>query len=280
MLKRFVLPFLFLAATLIWYAVFYFEARQNLLVSFFDIGQGDSIFIETPNGNQILVDGGPGDKILAKLGQALPFWDRSIDAVIATHPDSDHIGGFPGVLSRYDIDFFIEPGAESTNAVGQELEKIVREKKIKKTLARRGMKLILDENAYLLILFPDRDVSRMDTNDASIVAKLVYGDTSFLFTGDSPKKMEEYLVFLDKKSLDADVLKAGHHGSKTSSSEEFLKAVSPRVAVIQVGRKNRYGHPQQEVLDRLAAVGTGVLRNDLDGDIQISSDGNGFTILK
>ena len=272
-----------MATFFVWYAVFA-ESDQNLTVAFLNVGQGDAIFINTPSKQQILIDGGPNKQVLAEISKIIPFYDRSIDVVIVTHPDQDHIGGLPDVLSKYDIDFFIEPGVESTNAMGKELEKIVEEKKIKKVLARRGMKLTLNDDAYLLILFPDRDVLKMDTNDASIVAKLVYRNTSFLFTGDSPSKIEEYLAFLDKDSsadeLDVDVLKVGHHGSKTSSSELFISSVSPAYAIISAGKNNRYGHPHQEILERLRAAGSVILRTDLDGRVIFKSDGQNLILKK
>lgn len=275
--KYFFIAALLGGAVLVWYAV-NAETRDGLTVAFLDIGQGDATFIQTENGNQILIDGGPNRKVLSELSKVMPFYDRSIDAVIATHPDSDHIGGIPDVLNKYEVDFFIEPGAESTNAVSKELEKIVEEKKIKKVLARRGMKLILSENAYLLILFPDRDVSRIDTNDASIVVKLIYGNTSFLFTGDSPQKIEKYLTSIDKENLDVDVLKAGHHGSDTSSSESFIGYTAPEYAIISVGKNNKYGHPHREVLERLNKFGVKIIRTDIEGTIRLKSDGEKLEI--
>src|SRR3989338_10494259 len=205
---------LFGGAVLVWYAVFA-ESRSGLMVAFLDVGQGDAILIETSTGRQILIDGGPNKKVLQELSKIMPFYDRSIDVVIVTHPDGDHIGGLPEVLKRYNVDLVIESGVESDTAVSKAFENLIEEKNIKKVLARRGMRLVLGNNAYMLVLFPIGDVAGWDTNDASIVAKLVYGNTSYLFTGDSPQKIENYLVFVEKENLDVDVLKAGHHGSKT-----------------------------------------------------------------
>src|SRR3989338_11171414 len=265
------------AVFFIWYVVFV-ESRQKLTVAFLDVGQGDAILIDTPGDQQILIDGGLNKQVLAELSKVMPFYDRSIDVVIATHPDQDHISGLLDVLERYEVDFVMEPGVESETTVYKEFEKLVEEKQIKKILARRGMKLVLDDDAYLLILFPDRDVSKMDTNDASIVAKLVYGNTSFLFPGDSPKKIEGYLVSIDKENLDVDVLKAGHHGSKTSSSESFIGYASPEYAIISAGKNNRYGHPHQEVMDILEKFGVKTLRTDLLGSIIMKSDGESILV--
>ncbi|MBI2628088.1 MAG: MBL fold metallo-hydrolase [Candidatus Niyogibacteria bacterium] len=279
--KWYFLGLLLTATFFVWYAVFA-ESDQRLTVAFLNVGQGDAILVDTPNNQQILIDGGPNKQVLAELSKVLPFYDRSIDVVIATHSDQDHISGLLDVLERYEVDFVMEPGVESETTVYKEFEKLVDEKQIKKILARRGMKLRLSDNAYLLILFPDRDVLKMDTNDASIVAKLVYGNASFLFTGDSPKKIEGYLVSVDKNlpagELDVDVLKAGHHGSKTSSLESFVEYASPKYAIISAGKNNRYGHPHQEVMDILAKFGVKILRTDLLGSIIMKSDGENILL--
>lgn len=276
--KWYFLGLLFATTVLVWYAVFV-ESRNDLTVAFLDVGQGDSVLVETSTGQQILIDGGPNKKVLQELSKIMPFYDRSIDVVIATHPDGDHIGGLPDVLNRYNVDLVIEPGVESDTAVSKTFERLIEEKNIKKVLARRGMKLVLSDNAYLLILFPIGDVSKWDSNDASIVAKLVHGKTSFLFTGDSPQKIENYLVSVDKENLDVDVLKIGHHGSKTSSSESFIGYTSPEYAVISVGTENKYGHPNKETLDILNRFEIQILRTDLLGSIIMKSDG-GNIVLK
>jgi len=260
------------AAIFVWYAVG-LENRHGLLtVAFLDVGQGDAIFIDAPNGRQVLIDGGPNKKILQELAKVMPFYDRSIDMLIATHPDADHIAGLNDTLNNFNVDFIMEPGIYSDSAVYAEFKKSAEEKKIKTILAKRGMKVILDENARILILFPDRDPAKMDSNNASIVAKLVYGKNSFLLTGDSPQKVEKYLVFLDKKTLKTDVLKVGHHGSKTSTSESFLGYTDPEYAIISAGKNNRYGHPHKEVLDILEKFETKILRTDELGAITIQSD--------
>ncbi len=275
--KWYFLGVLFLITFFVWYAVFA-ESRDGLMVAFLDVGQGDAILIDSPTGHQILIDGGPNKNILRKLSKVMPFYDRSIDVVIATHPDADHIGGLLDILNRYNVDLVIEPGLESDTTVYKEFKKIIKDKKIKKILARRGMKINFDKTAYIDILFPDRDVSGMDSNDASIVAKLVYGKTSYLFTGDSPLKIENYLIELSPESIDADVLKIGHHGSKTSNSEAFIGYVSPEYAVISVGKNNKYGHPHKDVLDILERFNIKILRTDKEENIIIKTDGEKITI--
>ncbi len=259
----------------------YFVAKEDrggvLTVAFLDIGQGDAVFIEAPNGNQVLIDGGPGKSVLRELSKVMPFYDRSIDVMIASHPDADHIGGLNDVLGRYKIDLFMEPGVEGDTTIYKELSSRIERLKIEKLEARRGMVVDLGEGAQLEIIFPVTDPSGMETNTASIVARLVYGESEFLLTGDSPSNIEEYLVSLEcprcPLTLEADVLKAGHHGSKTSTSDIFVQAVSPDFAIISAGKDNRYGHPHPEVIDTLTKHKTKILRTDEQGRIVFESDG-------
>lgn len=269
--KYYFLAALTLIAIFVWYAVGV-EGDDDLRVAFLDVGQGDATFVEK-NGNQVLIDGGKNKKVLQELSKIMPFYDHSIDAVIATHPDADHIGGLPHVLENFNVGLVMEPGVSSDTAVYTEFEKKMEEKGLRKILARRGMKIILSKNVYLLILFPNIDVVGFDTNEASIVAKLVYGDTSFLLTADSPKNIEQYLTALSLESVNVDVLKIGHHGSKTSTSQELLGYASPLYAVISVGKDNQYGHPHKEVLDKLNEFNVPALRTDELGTIKFKSDG-------
>ncbi|MCR4284394.1 MAG: MBL fold metallo-hydrolase [Parcubacteria group bacterium] len=271
--KYYFLGILLVATFFVWYAV-YAETRYELLVSFLDIGQGDAIFIETPNGNQVLIDGGKNKKILEELGEIMPFYDKSIDIVIATHPDADHIGGLPEVIKNFDVNLVMEPGVSSDTNVYKEFKKVINEKDIQTIQARQRMKINLDKNAYLEILFPNQDVEGWDTNDASIVARLIYGENSFLFTADSPQKIENYLASAYQDNLKTDVLKVGHHGSKTSSSEIFLGYTNPSYAIISAGKDNTYGHPHKEVIERLKDFDIPILRTDEISTIQIKSNGS------
>jgi competence protein ComEC len=269
-----VLAVLFLANAVIGYALVWAEHRGVLTVAFLDIGQGDAIFIESPRGAQLLIDGGPDRAVLRALGGVMPMYDRSIDVALATHPDADHIGGLPDVLNAFKVGAVIENGSASETATFRAFERASdSEPGAKHILATRGMRIALDEVTTLTILFPDRDISTAESNDGSIVARLDYGTTSFLFTGDSPQSVEKYLVFLDSASLDVDVLKAGHHGSKTSTSPEFLAATSPDYAIISAGKDNKYGHPHQQVLDALTKANIETLRTDEVGTIVFESDG-------
>ncbi|QQG45006.1 MAG: MBL fold metallo-hydrolase [Candidatus Sungiibacteriota bacterium] len=261
----------------IWYAVFYFEARQNLIVNFFDVGQGDAIFIEVPDGNQILIDGGPNDKILSRLGGVMPFWDRDIDLLVLTHPHADHLDGLLEVLKRYNIGQVLESGAEHSIPEYQEWRDLLRTKNVPVFVAQRGQK-VKAGGAVFVVLAPFENYggkTLKNIHDATVILKMNYGSTTALFTGDAEKQLE-YRLLWSNSDIKSDILKVGHHGSKTSTSEEFLKAVSPKFAVVQVGRKNRYGHPAQEVLDRIAGAGVALFRVDLDRDTEFVSNGLQF----
>lgn len=253
------------------------EDRQGLRIYFLDVGQGDAIFIEAPSGNQVLIDGGPDRTVLRQLGKVMPFYDRSIDLVFATHADADHIGGLPEVIERYRIGAYIDNGMEGSTALYRALMEKVGEKYLPHIEAKRGMVFRLGDGAFLEILFPDRDLEGAQSNTGSIIARLVYGDTSFMLTGDAPQGIEEYLVTLDGGRLKSDVLKIGHHGSRTSTSETFLSAVSPTRAFISAAEKNRYGHPHKEVMAALEDFGVEVFTT-FDGLKAVRSDGEDISV--
>jgi competence protein ComEC len=229
-----------------------FSTKQKTQVIFFDVGQGDSIFIQA-EGRQVLIDGGRNKQVLRELSNVMPFFDRSIDVVVVTHSDIDHIGGIYDVLERYKVGVVI-----LSQPVNLDYGQYV-------LFAREGMSMFLTDDAWLDTLFPDRNVSGLSTNDASIVSKLYVKDMTFLLTGDSSVKIENFL--LSQHNLKADVLKVGHHGSRTSTSEDFLKEVSPLHAVISVGRDNTFGHPHSEVINRLQNMNTTILSTDKCGSI-------------
>ncbi|HEY0907831.1 MAG TPA: MBL fold metallo-hydrolase [Candidatus Paceibacterota bacterium] len=256
---------------------YFMERNSGLLhVYFLDVGQGDAIYIRTPNGRDMLIDSGPNRAVVQRLSEVMPWYDKSIDVALETHPDADHIGGFPQILERYKIGVFVEPGVESANAVDDEIRSLRAEKAVAGEIARRGIRIDFGDGAHFDILYPDTDPSKMETNDASIIGRLVYGSTSVMLTGDAPKSVENRLHMLDGERLASTILKAGHHGSKGSSGESFVRAVGPLFGVISAGRKNRYGHPHKEVMDILAAGRVEVSRTDMEGTIGFVSDGKAF----
>lgn len=258
-----------MVVAVVWSALFHLE-NDRLVVVFLDVGQGDAIFIEAPGGNQVLIDGGPNKSVLSELSRVMPFYDRTIDALILTHPHQDHVGGLVEVLKRHDIDFVFDSGHDASLAEFAEFKKLIDEKNIQKIFARRGMRINLGSEVYFDILLPDEFIKSENPHKNMVVGRLTYGKTCFLFMGDAERE-HEFKILND--DIDCEVLKAGHHGSKTSTSEALLKAVSPEIVVIQVGEKNRYGHPYKAVLERLTASVVKVFRTDTDGAIIIESDG-------
>jgi competence protein ComEC len=277
--KIYLLILLVIANVLIFRLV-YERNQHELTVAFLDIGQGDAIFIQTPNGRQMLIDGGlPGGAVLRELGKVMPFYDRSIDIVLATHADQDHIGGLNDVLNRYSVDLLVRTMTTSTSAAFETMLATVEQKKIKQEIITAPENIDFGDGSHFDILFPDKDTSGWETNDSSIVGKMIYGDSSFLLTGDSPILIEKYLVEKYGSALKSDVLKAGHHGSKYSSSELFVETVVPTYSVISAGLNNSYGHPTREVLDILAKYKSKIAETLGKGSVIFKSDGESLTLL-
>lgn len=287
-IQYFVIALFVLVNIFIWSAVARADSAGILTVVFLNVGQGDAIYIESPNGSQMLVDGGPpSGALLRELGRVMPFWDRSLDVVLATHPDQDHVGGLPSVLARMRIDNVITSENTSDTGAYGAFEKAILEEHSHRILARAGEKIILDDGVVFEILFPNMSTSGWDTNTGSIVARLSYGDKSFVFTGDSPISVEKYLVSKlaqdgqngkNGTTLHSSVLKLGHHGSRTSSSKVFLSAVDPEYAVISAGKDNRYGHPHKEVTDFLAELKIPSISTAEHGTIIIRTDGSNLLV--
>lgn len=250
--------------------------QPTLRVSFLDVGQGDAIYIRAPNGNDMIVDGGPTARVLRSLSGVMPFSDRQIDVVIATHPDKDHISGLVDVIERYRVGAFIDPGFASNTTSYRALMATVERAALPRYVARRGMTIDLGDGVVASVLSPTEE-TKGDTNSHSVVLKLSYGNSDFLLTGDAPKRIEGNLVYVYGDALHSEVLKAGHHGSKTSSSEVFVRRVAPEVAIISAGKNNPYGHPHTETLRILRDVGATILSTIEKGTITISSDGSSLT---
>ncbi len=278
-LRQLFLLFLICLNIFIFYLVWY-RTDKNLIVSFLNVGQGDAIFIKAPGGRQMLIDGGPNNSVLRELGKVMPFYDRSIDVILVTHTDQDHIGGLVEILKRFKVDLIIQTNSTSSSAVYQEFANLIIEKNIPEEIIMSPKILTLGQGVKFDILFPNHNTTGWETNEASIVGKLRYGKNSFLFTGDSPQKIEKYLVSKYGNYLDSDVLKVGHHGSKTSSADVFVGTVSPFYSVISVASNNRYGHPHDEVLKTLAKFSENILRTFDSGQIIFKSNGEDLLLEK
>jgi len=260
------------------------DPSQNeiLKVHFLDVGQGDAIFIQTPYEQNILIDGGPDAQVVYELGKVMPFYDRDIDVMILTHPHNDHVSGLIDVLQKYNVKEVYYSGAVHTTPQYIEWLELIRDKDIKLLIVKKPIELELGEGLTMQFLYPTEDLTNIraeELNNTSIVSKLIYKDVSFLFMGDAETEVEEQLLEKDF-DIKADILKVGHHGSTSSSSEEFLEKVNPDVAVIQCGPDNSFGHPHARVLKRLERVEAQVYRNDRDGRVTITSDGVGFEVVE
>ncbi|PIQ79953.1 MAG: MBL fold metallo-hydrolase [Parcubacteria group bacterium CG_4_9_14_0_2_um_filter_41_8] len=245
-------------------------------IIFLDVGQGDSILIKTRYGQNILIDGGKDNRVLDRLGRNLSFFDHKLDMVIATHPDADHIGGLVSVLERYDVDLFLDPGIVHDSSMYEAMWSIINSKKIPVNYVSQRQIYEFGDNVILDVLYPNIDFVGKDIEDnnlASIVAKFSDNKIDAMLTGDAHIETENELVALYGSYLESEILKAGHHGSDTSSSEEFLDTVKPEVAILSVGADNSYGHPKPRTINRLKARLITILRTDETGDIRLVSDG-------
>ena len=248
-----------------------FKNANAVKVNFYDIGQGDGMMIEAGNNVQIIIDGGATDKMVEKIGQDLPFYDRRIELVIMTHPDKDHLGGLVDVIRYYQVGQVLATGIKCETAICREWDKIIEEKNVPVKIVRAGQVINLGGGAYLAIFSPRENLSGQkfkDDNSTSVVAKLISGGRSALFTGDIGFKVENKLME-SGVNLDSDILKISHHGSKYATSSKFLEAVSPETAVISAGKNNSYNHPAEELLSRISDCGAAIKRTDLDGDVRM-----------
>jgi len=263
------------AAVLAWLAVLQLPDGK-LHVAFLNVGQGDAILITTPQGQQILVDGGPSPAALtAALGKEMPFWDRALDLVVLTHPDADHLTGLVEVLDRYRVDAWLDNGQTGDDALYTQCQALLEQAGVPRRAAQAGERLELGRGLVLEVLHPPAAPLRgteSDDNNNSLVLRLAWGEASFLLAGDVEAEAEAML--LQREAVEpATVLKVAHHGSRGASTAAWLAAVAPRYAVISVGAENRFEHPHEEVLERLAGQGAAVLRTDQVGTVEFVTDG-------
>lgn len=250
-------------------------ASSTLRLLFFDVGQGDAALIITPAGQTILVDGGPDNAVVEKLGRYLPPTVREIDEVILTHPHSDHVAGLVEVLKRYAVKRVVMTGITHTTDDYLEFLRLIRDKKITAQLIDRPQEELIG-GVVLQYLEPAESflTARPDNlNNSSIVFRLVYGSSSAMFTGDFE---QEELLASSSAPLKSDLLKVGHHGSTNANSQNFLRAVAPAYAIISVGADNTYGHPHYRTIYYLEQLGAKIFRTDQSGDIEFDSDGAAF----
>lgn len=267
------LSFLLLAGfnLFIWHQVIT-GARGDLSIYFLKVGQGDSELVGLPGGVQMLIDGGPDKSVLLELAKTLPANDRYLDLLVMTHPQTDHFAGFADVIERYKVGAFIATGREGETETWESFRKLLEGKQIPVILVQAGDKITY-KDSRLEVLSPDEEsVEDKELNESSIILKLEGEGIKALFTGDAGFTTENHL--LDKTSsqdalLDVDILKVGHHGSKYATGANFLAAASPLISIVEVGQKNRYGHPTEAALNRLKAISSQVYRTDENGTVHL-----------
>lgn len=244
------------------------EETGKAEITFLDVGQGDAILIEKGR-MQILIDGGDGQQILGRLGETMPLGDKRIELVIATHPDEDHLGGLVKVLENYEVGNVLESGIACDKDFCAKWKELITKNQTAVTDAKLGEQIEYGEDIALAVLYPFSGVAGKEyknANDTSLVLKANINGKKYLLTGDTEDKIEK-LLLQSNLDLDADTLKVSHHGSKNATSAAFLSAVTPTRAVISVGKNNTYGHPTEEVLNRLRNMNVEILRTDEKGNI-------------
>lgn len=275
----------------------------KLHVYFCDVGQGDAAYVRFPDGRDMLVDGGPNDKVLQCLGRHMPFWDRHINLVVNTHPQKDHLHGLITVLERYGADYVVRSEIVNNSDEYREFESVIARKKIPVKFVTRGETIDIG-TVSLSIIWPSVDqIARMkplvahsyyptsdplspqvlgtetlDLNDGTVVLSLRYGSFDALFPGDADTHVEANYRTDNLADDTLEVLKVPHHGSRTGISEEYIQKLHPALAIISVG-KNTYGHPDKTILQQLAVVGSRVLQTDKEKDIEVMSDGNHWSVI-
>lgn len=253
----------------------------NLHIVFCNVGQGDGIFVRTPKGTDILIDGGPDESILSCLGNHMPFWDKTLELIVLSHPHADHLNGLVSVIQRYNAISFASEKLENNTAGFKELKNVLQSKKIKQRYLFLGDKIKTPDGLVFNIVGPSNSfITKTSPNGiigesgefASLETLLSFGSFRLLLTGDS--QVEE---FNEANLSNISVLQVPHHGSKTGLNTEIIKRLYPKLAVISVGR-NKYGHPNREIIGKLQEIGARVLRTDEKGDIEIVSDGKGWFV--
>ncbi len=246
---------------------------ENLTVHFLDVGQGDSILLQFA-GKNVLIDGGEADMGSRVASYLKDHGVSNLNLVVASHPHSDHIGGLGIILKTFPVGQVLDSGQVHSSQTYEDFLTLVDQKNIQYKVAEKGQRINLDPRLKIGVLNPPAQLFE-NINDNSVVLRITYGQVSFLLMGDAEKEAEESMLSFD---LDSDILKVGHHGSRSSSSPAFLKEVSPAISIIEVGKGNDYGHPAPETLSALKNVGSEIYRTDLDGNIDVTTDGESYFV--
>jgi len=257
---------------------------NNLHIVMCDVGQGDAILIRTPSKANILIDGGPDDSVLDCLTNHLPFWDKTINLIILTHPHADHLNGLKSVIERYTVLHFVTDEIESRSQGFKSLKAKLAAKNITAKYLYASDKIIFTNNLVFTTMWPDKDWvasqeanlnSNLDLNQVSVIELLSFGDFKALFTGDAGVRVEDNIA---QKVGKISVLKVPHHGSRTGMSDYFLSLTQPNLALISAGKGNSYGHPAKFSLELLQKYNVKTLRTDIDGEIEVVTDGKKYWV--
>jgi competence protein ComEC len=265
------------------------DGKLHLVIC--NVGQGDAIFIKTPKGDDILIDGGPDELVLNCLSNHMPFWDKTIEVMVLTHPHADHLTGLISVLKRYQVIHYFTENVKNDTLIYKRLQDILAEKKVTAKYTFSGDRIDFSDKTSLLTIWPDKiwfdnqklqdnqdlvkDNISLDVNGFSVIQKLSYGNFTALLTGDAGVLIEDRIA---NQVGEIDLLKVPHHGSKTGMSDYFLSQTNPSLAVISVAAKNRYSHPAKIILDLLQKHNIKTLRTDINGEVELISDGKTFNI--
>lgn len=275
--KLYYVSILILVSILLFFIYKNFSFDNSLRVIFLDVGQGDAALIVTPNGRTALIDAGRYGGLGKSISNYTPSSRRDINLAIATHMDADHVGGFSSIIDEYDIDIFIHSGFPDDSLLTRNLIQKVNNSEIKTKAALAGDRIVLDRGVYIDILSPYSGIDFESKNEHSIVVRLSYGESSFLFMGDaSIFNEQEIMNVYGTEIIDSDVLKVGHHGSKTSTSKSFIEMVSPRYGIISASCDNSFGHPHQSVLNTLFERGVKISSTCEEGDIEFIINNHGL----
>lgn len=247
---------------------------EVIKIHYIDVGQGDSIFIELPNKETMLIDAGESNKAQMIYKYIIDLGYSHIDYLVGTHPHTDHIGGLSYIINNFSIGLIYMPKVVHTSKTYENLLSVIIEKGLKVIPAKSGMNIFSNNDLKVDIIAPNND-SYSNLNDYSVVIKISYKNRKFLFMGDAEVKSENEITH----SVDADVIKIGHHGSKASSGEVFVDKVNAEYAIVMVGAVNKYDHPHKNILDRWSDSGAKIYRTDLNGNIVVVSDGSSLEVL-
>lgn len=266
-------------------------AEDDLTVAFINVRQGDGTVIQTPDGKTIVIDAGVGSSTYSSYDAGsmvmAPYLDekgiKKIDMVVATHPDWDHIGGIPYILENYEVGMVLDCGVPHTTEAYKKYQDLVAKKGIKYVIASQGQVLDWGDCVKAEVLAPVGSIEKRqgakDLNNTSVVIRLSYGDVSFMMVGDCGTEQEETITPVYGPGLKSTILRAGHHGSDTSSGEEFVNLVSPEVVVISAGKRNKFGHPKQSVIDKFESMGSRIYRTDYSGTVIVKTDGKDYEVI-